>query len=166
MTIAYFLILFQDSRTGALITQIKVTNKTDANDLILKLMEFLEVNNLSDTHAPTVRPRSVSKSSPHTSFKEMNEDEDDDDEEEDILSLAAALKASMDLPPPPSPSQGQAYSSTATSEVAGTASISKSMSSPSLYNGITVGETAEPKGKHNTHSLPHSLIVQCVCTCV
>ena len=90
--------MIKDSRTGALLVNIKVSSKTDANDVTLQLMEFLETNSLSDLQAPNVRDRSHRVPSPKSNNAETYEYEDsDEDDEEDIVNLAAAMKASLEV---------------------------------------------------------------------
>ena len=125
-------------------------------------MEFLEANSLSDVQAPKVRPRTASKSTTQSSCTggedkdkdKDKEEEEEEEEDEEILNLAAALKASMDLPPPPSV---QTSASTILSsgdgldteslkcEEVSTASMTTS-TSQSLYDNISLAETAEPEG--------------------
>jgi len=85
-----------DARTGALISTIKVTAKTDANDVILKLMEFLEANNINGLDAPVARPRVNSKSSELPPVPTINDNFHNVDND-----LATALDMSMKLPSPP-----------------------------------------------------------------
>jgi hypothetical protein len=135
---------YQDSRTGALISTIKVTAITDANDVILKLMAFLEANDINGLDAPTARPRI--NSSIDTSLIPPNTDTNE--KKCDINDISSSLK-SLNLPPPPV---------VGAVEVVEVLPEETTFTAPSPYANISLEDTAAPTGTHMVHFIPFVLI--------
>lgn len=96
----YPMIGIVDSRTGALATKFRVGRKTEANDLILNLMEFLDANDIDDNIAPkdTVAHRYAQSDSAVQKMNKMKSKYDEEDDEEDdcrVKLLAKAMEQSL-----------------------------------------------------------------------